>query len=251
MMAQQTNLDTISNNLANVNTTAYKQQRAEFQDMMYQTLVAPGAPTGANSRQPVGMQVGLGSMFSASATNFDQGSLQTTGNPLDIGINGDGFFQVQMPDGTTAYTRDGSFKTDATGLMVTSEGYAIEPNITIPAGVTSLSISPSGVVSASVPGQNEPQELGQITLAKFVNPSGLRRLGQNLYESNSASGDPQVVTPGEEGAGQLQAGYLEGSNVQIVEEMVRMILAQRAYEINSKAIQTADDMLQVLNSLKR
>lgn len=251
MMAQQTNLDTISNNLANVNTTAYKQQRAEFQDMMYQTLVAPGAPTGANTRQPVGMQVGLGSMFSATASNFEQGSLQITNSPYDIAINGSGFFQVQLPTGTTGYTRDGSFKPDATGLLVTSEGYAVEPNITIPAGVTALSISASGVVSATVPGQNEPQELGQITLATFVNPSGLRRLGQNLYESTSASGDPAVGNPGDAGAGSLQAGYLEGSNVQIVEEMVRMILAQRAYEINSKAIQTADDMLQVLNSLKR
>ncbi|MCO5296658.1 MAG: flagellar basal-body rod protein FlgG [Fimbriimonadaceae bacterium] len=251
MIAQQTNLDTIANNLANVNTTAYKQQRAEFQDMMYQTLAAPGAPTGANSSQPVGLQIGLGSMFSASATNFDQGSLQSTGNPYDIGISGEGFFQVQMPDGTTAYTRDGSFKTDANGLLVTSEGYAVEPNITVPAGVTNFTVSPGGIVSVTAPGQNEPQELGQITLAKFVNPAGLQRLGQNLYAQTGASGDPQVVNPGEEGSGQLMGGVLEGSNVQIVEEMVRMILAQRAYEINSKAIQTADDMLQVLNSLKR
>ncbi len=251
MMAQQYNLDTIANNLANVNTTAFKQQRAEFQDMMYQTLSVPGTPSGTSTRQPVGAQVGLGSMFSASSTNFEQGSLQGTGNPMDIAVNGPGFFQVQLPDGTTGYTRDGSFKTDANGLLVTSQGFPVQPNITVPAGTTTLAITSTGQVSASIPGQNEPQDLGIITLATFVNPAGLMRQGQNIYTATGASGDAQASNPGENGAGQLQAGYLEGSNVQIVEEMVRMILAQRAYEINSKAIQTADDMLQVLNGLKR
>ena len=251
MMAQQYNLDTIANNLANVNTTAFKQQRAEFQDMMYQTLSAPGTPSGTSTRQPVGAQVGLGTMFSASATNFDQGSLQGTGNPMDVAINGQGFFQVQLPDGTTGYSRDGSFKKDANGLLVTSHGYPVVPNITVPAEATTLAFSPRGQVSASIPGQNEPQELGVLTLATFVNPAGLARQGQNIYTSTGASGDAQTTNPGEGGSGQIQAGYLEGSNVQIVEEMVRMILAQRAYEINSKAIQTADDMLQVLNGLKR
>lgn len=251
MMAQQYNLDTIANNLANVNTTAFKQQRAEFQDMMYQTLSAPGTPSGANTRQPVGAQVGLGSMFSASSTNFEQGSMLSTGNPYDVAVSGNGFFQVQMPDGSTGYTRDGSFKTDANGLLVTSQGYPVVPNITVPTEISSFSISSSGQVSAVVPGQNEPQDLGTLTLATFVNPAGLQREGQNIYRSTAASGDAQDATPGENGAGMLQSGFLEGSNVQIVEEMVRMILAQRAYEINSKAIQTADDMLQVLNQLKR
>jgi flagellar basal-body rod protein FlgG len=251
MVAQQFNLDTIANNLSNVNTTSFKQQRAEFSDIFYQTFKASGAGNGGSARQPMSLQVGLGSRFSATSTNFANGPLQATSNPLDFAINGEGFFQVELPSGRTGFTRDGSFKRDVNGLMVTSEGYPIQPAITIPAGSTAISVSEGGVVSAILPGQNEPQEVGQITIALFANPSGLTRVGQNIYEAGGASGDPQLVNPAEEGAGRLQSGFIEGSNVQVVEEMVRMIMAQRAYEINSKAIVTADEMLSILNNLKR
>ncbi|BBO23252.1 MAG: flagellar basal-body rod protein FlgG [Armatimonadetes bacterium] len=251
MVAQQMNLDTIANNLANVNTTAFKQQRAEFQDLMYQIYKVSGTSTGAGAQQPITLNVGLGSKFSANATSFNSGPLLATGNPLDLAISGEGFFEIELPNGTLAYTRDGSFKVDANGILVTSDGYPLSPSITIPTGVTAVSVSESGVISALLPDTNEPQELGQLTVAIFPNPSGLIRLGQNLYEAGGASGTPTTVNPGEEGSGRIQAGFLEGSNVQIVEEMVRMILAQRAYEINSKAIQTADDMLGMLNNLKR
>lgn len=251
MISQQYNLDTISNNLANVNTTAFKQQRAEFQDLMYQTFRASGANTGGSVSLPASMQVGLGSKFSASATNFSAGAMQATGNPLDMAINGEGFFSVTRPDGSTAYTRDGAFKRDSNGLVVTSDGYPLQPNITIPNGAVALTVSGGGVVSAVVPGTNEPTILGTLNLTIFTNPAGLTRTGQNLYLAGGASGDPQSLTPGTAGAGQIQSSFLEGSNVQTVEEMVRMILAQRAYEINSKAIQTADDMLSTLNNLKR
>ena len=251
MVAQQYNLDTIANNLANVNTTSFKQQRAEFSDLFYQTFKASGAGNGATAKQPLSLQVGLGAKFAASSTNFANGPLQSTGNPLDFAINGDGFFQVEMPSGRTGYTRDGSFKRDVNGLLVTSEGYALQPAITIPAGATAISVSEGGEVSAILPGQNEPQVVGEIQLAMFANPAGLTRVGQNLYEAGGASGDPQVVAPAQEGAGRLQSAFLEGSNVQVVEEMVRMIMAQRAYEINSKAIVTADEMLSILNNLKR
>lgn len=251
MVAQQYNLDTISNNLANINTTAFKAQRAEFQDLMYQTFKSSGIATGATTTQPGPVQVGLGAAFSATASNFGPGPLQATGNPLDIAINGEGFFQVQKPDGTTAYTRDGSFKRDANGLMVTSDGYPIIPEITIPASATAIDVSDNGTINAIVPPDGEPQNLGQLQIATFSNPAGLTRSGQNLYTAGGASGAATVGNPGENGAGMLRSQYLEGSNVQVVEEMVRMITAQRAYEINSKAIQTADDMLGVLNGLKR
>lgn len=252
MVAQQYNLDVIANNLANVNTTGFKQQRAEFQDLMYQTFRTSGATTGANSRQPVSLQVGLGTQFSSTGTNFNQGALQSTGNSLDIAIQGDGFFRVLRPDGTTAYTRDGSFKRDETGLVVTSDGYPLDPPITVPAGATGLTIAPNGKVSAILPGQTEAQELpSSIQVTTFANPAGLQRVGQNLYTKGAASGDPSDGNPGEEGRGELRQYFLEGSNVEVVEEMVRMITAQRAYEINSKAIQTSDDMLSVVNNLKR
>ena len=251
MVAQQYNFDTIANNLANVNTNAFKQQRAEFQDLMYQTFRASGATNSGTARQPLPQQVGLGSKFAATTANFNQGPMQATGNPLDLALNGEGFFQIERPDGTTVYSRDGSFKRDSTGLLVTSDGFALSPSITVPAGATAITISEAGVVSALIPGTNEPTELGQITIATFANPSGLTRIGQNLFEAGGASGEATVINPGEQGAGRLQAGFVEGSNVQVVEEMVRMIIAQRAYEINSKAIMTADEMLGVLNNLKR
>lgn len=251
MVSQQMNLDVIANNMANVNTTAFKAQRAEFQDLMYQSLRASGASTGGETRLPQSAQIGLGSRFSASATNFISGSLLATGGVTDIAINGDGFFQIQLPSGETAYTRDGSFKRDANGLLVTSDGYPLIPNMTAPSGARALTISPEGFVSAILPGNNDPTELGQIQVAMFTNPAGLTRAGQNMYLAGGASGEAQIVQPGQEGSGTIQQNFLEGSNVQVVEEMVKMITAQRAYEINSKAIQTSDDMLSILNNLKR
>jgi flagellar basal-body rod protein FlgG len=251
MVAQQKNLDTIANNLANVNTTGFKSLRAEFQDVIYQSIRASGARAGGDVTQPSALQVGLGSQFAATSGNFKQGAFLPTNNPLDIAIGGEGFFAVEMLDGSIAYTRDGSFKANANGELVTNDGYKLSGGITIPPGATAVAISKTGVVTASVPGSDEPQEIGTIRLTLFSNPSGLTRIGQNLYLAGGASGTPEEKEPGVDGAGYLQSGVLEGSNVEIVEEMVRMISAQRAYEINSKAIQTSDDMLQILNSLKR
>ncbi|MBL8066371.1 MAG: flagellar basal-body rod protein FlgG [Chthonomonadaceae bacterium] len=251
MVAQQTNLDVIANNLANANTNGFKSQRAEFQDLMYQTFRASGAASGGDAKLPAAAQVGLGSRFAATSTNFSYGSIQATGNPFDVAINGEGFFKVTLPDGSTAYTRDGSFKPDANGLLVTNDGYPVDPQLTVPTGAQAVTIAANGTVTAVLPGANDPQPIGNITLAVFPNPAGLTRVGQNLYKSGGGSGDPVDSTPGEQGTGSLQQRFLEGSNVQIVEEMVRMISAQRSYEINSKAIQTADDMLGTLNSLKR
>ncbi len=251
MVAQQTNLDVIANNLANVNTTAFKQQRAEFQDVMYQTLRASGASTGGSTSAPTGVQVGLGAKFAGNATSHVQGGLQATGNPYEVAISGEGFFSIELPDGSTGYTRDGSFKRDANGDLVTTDGFRLQPQITVPVNATSFTIGPNGQVTAQIPGESNPRTLGTIQLSVFPNPSGLTRIGQNLYQAGGASGDPQTVDAGSDGAGSLQGGFLEGSNVSIVEEMVRMILAQRSYEVNSKAIQTADDMLSTLNQLKR
>jgi len=251
MVAQQFNLDVISNNLANVNTTAFKSQRAEFQDLMYQTFRASGALTGGAVNLPGSTQIGLGAKYASSATNFGSGPLQATGNPLDLAINGDGFFAVTRADGSTAYTRDGTFKRDGSGLVVTNDGYPVQPNITVPSGATAITVSASGIVSAIIPGTSQPQQVGEIKLTLFANPAGLTRVGQNLFVAGGASGDPQILTPGQTGAGEITSTFVEGSNVQVVEEMTRMILAQRAYEINSKAIQTADEMLGILNNLKR
>ncbi len=251
MVAQQTNLDVIANNLANVNSNAFKSQRAEFQDLMYQTYRASGANNGGEATLPAAAQVGLGTRFSASTTNFSYGTIQATGNIYDVAINGDGFFQIDMPDGSTAYTRDGAFKTDSTGLLVTSDGYPVKPQLTVPTGASAVTIAPNGTVTAILPGTTDPTTIGTLNLVVFPNPAGLTRVGQNLFRSGGGSGDAVEATPGDQGAGTLQQRFLEGSNVQVVEEMVRMITAQRAYEINSKAIQTADDMLGILNGLKR
>lgn len=250
MIAQQANLDVIANNLANVNTTGFKEQRAEFQDMFYQTVRSSGAPTGGESSNPEPAQIGLGTRLVATASTFTQGSTITTGSPTNLAINGEGFFPV-VKDGQTFYTRDGSFKLDAAGLLVSNDGYPISAQITIQAGTKALNISPDGVVTGILPGANDSTEIGRIQIATFTNPAGLTRVGQNLFAAGGASGEATLGAPGSNNAGTLQQYVLEASNVQIVEEMVRMITAQRAYEINSKAIQTADDMLGTLVQLKR
>jgi flagellar basal-body rod protein FlgG len=250
MIAQQYNIDTISNNLANVNTTGFRSNQARFQDLIYQTLRAPGTPVGP-SVVPVGQNVGLGVKIGASEKTFTQGTLQQTSNPLDLAIQGDGFFQVTMPDGSSAYTRDGSFKRDANGSIVTADGYFLSPQITIPANATAVQVGSDGTVTALIPGQQQPQQLGQIQLVRFTNAAGLAPQGQNLFTQTGASGAPTLSQPGLNGTGTLQGGYLEASNVSVVEEMVNMITAQRAYEANSKAISTADQMLSTAVQMKQ
>ncbi len=252
MFAQQLNIDVIAHNLANVNTTSFKRSRAEFQDLMYQILKAPvSANQNENTQSPGEIQIGTGVQVVATLRDFKQGDLQPTDNPLDVAINGDGFFQVRKPDGTIAYTRDGSFKLSRDGRLVNSTGYILEPEIIIPETAVAISISRDGIVEILNSGETEPVEIGRIELVKFVNPAGLRSIGNNLYVETQASGQPIFGTPGSEGFGELMQGYLETSNVDIVEEMVNMIIAQRAYEINSKTIKTVEEMLQMANNLKR
>jgi len=250
MMAQQYNIDTISNNLANVNTTGFRKNEARFQDLIYQNLRVPGTPVGP-SVVPVGQDVGLGVKVGASEKTFTQGTLQQTSNPLDIAIQGDGFFQVTMPDGTSAYTRDGSFKEDANGSIVTADGYFLSPQITVPANATGVQVGADGTVTAQIPGQQQPQQLGQIQLVRFTNAAGLAPKGQNLFVQTGASGAPTLSQPGLNGTGTLQGGYVEQSNVSVVEELVNMITAQRAYEANSKSISTADQMLSTAVQMKQ
>jgi len=251
MSAQQMNVDVIANNLANVNTTGYKRSKIEFQDILYQKLRSAGVESAAGSTVPVNLEVGYGTKPAATQRNFSMGSLQMTGNPLDIAIEGNGFFQVLMPDGTIAYSRDGAFKMSADGQIVTSDGFFVQPGVTIPADASEISISPDGTVAVLIPGEAEPQEIGQLELAKFINAAGLQAIGHNLFTQSAASGDPILGTPTLDGYGRINQGYLEMSNVEIVDEMVNMITAQRAYEINSKAIQTSEEMTQVANNLKR
>ncbi len=251
MTAQQANIDVISNNLANVSTTGYKKSRSDFQDLMYQTIRQAGSATGPDNQLPTGIQIGHGVRQVATTKLHTQGNFQQTGNSLDIAIEGEGFFQINMPDGTLAYTRDGSFKKDSTGRVVTAEGYTLEPAITIPDNATDVSISSSGQVSATIPNQTATQDLGTIQIARFVNPAGLESMGRNLYKETAASGTPTPDNPGTNGNGTLVQKYLEMSNVQVVEEMVNMIVAQRAYEMNSKAITTSDEMLSLAANMKR
>ena len=249
MEGQQAKLDAISHNLANVGTNGFKRGGVLFEDLMYQNLRPAGAATSEQTQLPTGLQVGLGVKVAASVRNFSSGSLQQTGNPLDLAIKGNGFLQIQMPDGTTAYTRDGALQLDASGALVTSAGYAVLPGITVPAAATAVSIAEDGTITASIPGQAAQQTLGQLQIAAFVNPAGLESKGGNLYGETSASGTPNVGAPGSGGLGALQRGFVEGSNVNVVEELVSMIATQRAYELNSKAIQTSDQMLQRLGQL--
>lgn len=246
--AQQTRMAVVSNNLANVNTTGFKKGRAAFEDLLYQTVRQPGAQTTQQTEAPTGLMVGTGVRVVATENSFTQGNLQQTGNALDMAINGRGFFQIQQPDGTVAYTRDGSFQLNNQGQVVTANGYLLQPGLTIPQGAQSVSVGNDGVVSVQLSGQAAPQQVGTLTLADFINPAGLQAKGGNLYAETAASGTPQTGTPGLNGLGSLASGSLESSNVNIVEEMVNMIETQRAYEINSKAIQTTDSMLQYVNT---
>ncbi len=251
MEAQQLYMDTISHNLSNVNTTGFKRTKIEFQDLMYQIMREPGVRNFEGSMAPAGIQTGLGVKPAATQFIFEQGSLLQTGNSLDWAIQGEGFFQIMLPDGSTAYTRDGSFKRSSDGSIVTSSGFYLLPQITVPENSSDLTVSQDGKVSVILPGESEQTEIGQIELVRFINPSGLRPLGGNLYAKSDASGEPVITIPAEEGAGTIAMGYLEASNVQIVNEMVNMISAQRAFEIISKAIQVSEDMMQVTNNLKR
>lgn len=251
MEAQQLYMDTISNNLSNVNTAGFKRSKIEFQDLMYQTLREPGVRNFEGSMAPAGIETGLGVKPAATQRVFSQGSLNATENPLDWAIEGEGFFQITLPDGSTAYTRDGSFKLSSDGSIVTSSGFFVSPEITVPENSSNLSVSKDGKVSATLPGEDTSTEIGQIELVRFINPSGLRSLGGNLYAMSDASGEPVISLPSEEGTGTIQVGYTEASNVQIVDEMVNMISAQRAFEIISKAIQVGEEMMQVANGLKR
>jgi len=251
MEAQKLNIDVISNNLANVNTTGFKRSRAEFQDLMYQTFRAPGATSAEGSQIPTGIQVGLGVKPVATQKIFLQGDFVQTGNNLDMVIEGNGFFQILMSDGTVAYSRAGAFKLDRDGRIVNSDGYPLEPNITIPTDTVNITISSDGKVSIMQAGSSTPSEIGQVELAKFINPGGLISIGRNLFRSSESSGDPITGNPSLDGMGTISQGFIELSNVSVVEEMVNMIVSQRAYEVNSKAVQASDEMLQVANNLKR
>jgi flagellar basal-body rod protein FlgG len=249
MEAQQTQLDTISNNLANSGTNGYKRAHAVFEDLMYQNLRQSGANSTEQTTLPTGLQLGLGTRAVATSRVFSQGALQQTSNPMDMAVRGAGFFQLTMPDGTTGYTRDGSFQLDAQGQLVTNNGYTVNPGINIPANAQSVTVGADGTVSVYLPGQAAPQTVGQLQLATFVNPAGLDPRGQNIFAETAASGAPQAAAPGTNGMGTLAQGFVETSNVNVVEELVAMIQSQRAYELNSKAIQTADQMLQKLSSI--
>jgi flagellar basal-body rod protein FlgG len=251
MDAQQSNIDNIANNIANVNTTGFKKSRVEFEDLVYQEAIAPGSPTSTTGESPTGMEFGLGTRPIATARDFATGNLRSTNAPLDLAIEGAGFFQVTMPDGQIGYTRAGNLHLSSQGLLVTNQGYEIQPQITIPPNTISVMVSKDGIVSAAIQGQSEPQQIGTIELATFQNPAGLNAVGSNLFVTSTASGEPTTGTPGLEGMGTIAQGFLEESNVSIVEEMVNMILAQRAYEANSRVVRTSDEMLGQVNNMAR
>ncbi len=249
MEAQQNQLDAIAHNLANVSTNGFKKSHVVFEDLMYQNLRQAGSNSSEQTTLPTGLQVGLGTRAVANARTFTQGNLQQSGNPLDLAIQGNGFFQIQMPDGTVGYTRDGAFQVSAQGQLVTNNGYLVQPGITIPATAQSISIANDGSVSVTLPGQAAPQAVGQISLANFINPAGLDPKGENLFAETAASGTASTGAPGTNSLGSLRQGFVETSNVNVVEELIGMIQTQRAYELNSKAIQTSDQMLQKLGQL--
>jgi flagellar basal-body rod protein FlgG len=251
MQAQQINIDTIANNIANVNTTGFKQGRAEFQDLLYQNIRPAGTASSSSTEYPVGLQLGLGTRPVATDRIYRQGDFKQTGNPFDLVVEGKGFFQVRMPSGELAYTRDGSFHLNSEGALVTADGNPLEPQITIPADAQEIVIGSDGTVSVTQQGQTAAQQVGTIQVANFQNPGGLNGIGRNLLLPTSASGDATASNPGENGAGRINQGFLEQSNVNVVEEMVNMIVAQRAYEVNSRAVRVADDMLSQINNLVR
>lgn len=251
MSAQQKGVENTANNLANANTTGYKRSTVVFQDLLYQTMQASGQGEAAGVTPPASLEIGHGVAAVATVRNFTQGGFTETGNSLDLAINGSGFFQVQMPDGTIAYTRDGTFSLTGEGEIVTQTGLKLEPSLTIPPEATSIHISQDGVVSVYLQGEAEATEIGQIELVRFVNPAGMQPLGGNLFRQTEASGEPTIGTPGQDGIGTLRQGFLEAANVDVVQEMVNLIAAQRAYEINSKMITTSEEMLQLANNLKR
>lgn len=252
MNAQQMNVDNIAHNLANANTVGYKMRRAQFQDLLYQTVVQPGAAAGSQTIVPSGLQIGLGTRTAANAISFAQGSFSSTNNPLDIVIEGRGFFQVRRPSGEIAYTRAGQFHLDRDGSLVTLDGDAVEPQITLPPEAQSITIAADGTVSYSLPGQSNSQLAGQIQLANFANPAGLNSLGRSLYTPTDASGEPTIGNPGgQEGVGSLLQGYVEQSNVSVVEEFINLIVSQRAYEANSKVVRAADEMYSQVNNMAR
>ena len=252
MIAQETNLDNVANNLANSSTAGFRRRRVQFEDLVYQNLVMPGAAASQQTTMVAGLQVGLGTRTAATEVIQLQGDFSQTGNPLDLTIQGNGFFQVQLPDGETAYTRAGSFHLDAQGNLVTQEGDPVQPAVTIPPGATSMTVAPDGTISVTLPGQTAAQQVGALQLALFNNPGGLNSTGGNLFLATAASGDPVIGTPGgSEGIGAIQQGMLEQSNVSVVDEFVQMIVAQRSYEANSRVVNAADQMLQEINSLGR
>lgn len=252
MTAQQLNVDNIANNLANSNTAGYKTRRAQFQDLLYQNMIQPGAAAGQQTVVPTGLQLGLGTRASSNEIIFTQGEFSQTNNPLDVVIQGNGFFQVLQPNGTIAYTRAGQFQMSQTGSLVDSNGNPLQPNITLPTNAQSVTIATDGTVSYTLPNQTAAQTAGQIQLATFANPSGLNSLGQNYYQPTTASGEPILGTPGgQEGTGTLLQGYTEQSNVSVVNEFVNLIISQRAYEANSKVVKAADEMYQEMNNLTK
>jgi len=252
MTAQQLNIDNIANNLANANTAGYKSRRAQFQDLLYQTMVAPGSSSGQNTVVPAGLQLGLGTRAASNEISFQQGSFTSTGNPFDLVIQGLGFFQIKQPNGEIAYTRNGSFQLDSTGTIVTSDGNAVQPQITIPPAAQSINIAADGTVTYVLPAQSQAQNAGQLTIATFQNPAGLSTLGGSLFSPTDASGAAVIGAPGgTEGQGTILQGYTEQSNVSVVDEFINMITSQRAYEANSKVVKAADEMYQQANNLKQ
>jgi flagellar basal-body rod protein FlgG len=250
MAAQETNLEAVSHNIANGNTVGFKKERIDFQDLLYQTVRQAGTPTGPTTTSPTGLQIGTGVRVVSTSKIFQQGTVLQTGNQLDVAVEGNGFLTVQQPDGTPAYTRNGALKTDGDGRIVNSEGFPLDPPITIPPDASNVSIASNGTVSVTLPGQTTASDVGQIQIANFVNPSGMSSVGHNLMTPTKASGDAQVGEPGTDGRGTILQGAVEQSNVDIVEEMIGMISAQRSYEINSKVITTADDMLRAATQMR-
>jgi flagellar basal-body rod protein FlgG len=251
MTSQQFLIDTIANNLANVNTNGFKKTRVDFQDLLYQTIRPAGSSVDTNTNVPSGIQVGHGSRVADTQKIFTQGNFQLTENPLDLVIEGEGFFELELSDGTSVYTRDGSFTLNENGDMVNSDGYLIQPSINIPEDAVDLAVGRDGTVTVRLAGATDSTQVGQIQLTDFINPAGLKAIGQNLFVETTASGAPITAIPGQDGLGQLASGFLESSNVSVVEELVNLIIGQRAYEVNAKVVQTADEMLQTANNVKR